>query len=56
MSTVPFIGRDNELAQLDRLLDRAAKAEPRTAFVWGEAGVGKSRLVAEFAEKVRGEF
>ena len=38
-----FIGRDNELATLIRVLD-----EPAVVLVEGEAGIGKSRLVQEF--------
>ncbi|WP_285741280.1 AAA family ATPase [Lentzea sp. NBRC 105346] len=52
-TAVPFIGRSAELAQLDRMLGLAAKGQPRTVFVWGEAGVGKSRLLAEFADRAR---
>ncbi|MCK2244152.1 MULTISPECIES: AAA family ATPase [unclassified Crossiella] len=45
MTGAPLIGRDAELAAL-----RAAIAQPpAVAFVEGEAGIGKSRLVAELA-------
>jgi tetratricopeptide (TPR) repeat protein len=43
----PLVGRQRELAQLERLLDEALSGERRVALVAGEAGVGKSRLVAE---------
>ncbi|MEV0675185.1 AAA family ATPase [Actinosynnema sp. NPDC050436] len=48
---VPMVGRDAELAAL---LDAVRRA-PAVAFVEGQAGVGKSRLVAEFAAVARGE-
>ena len=46
MSSV-FVARDDELAVVRAALDRAARGEPAVVFVGGEAGVGKSRLVAE---------
>jgi predicted ATPase len=52
-SPVP-VGRDAEAAQL-RALERAAAGEPATVVVVGEAGVGKSRLVAELLRHA-GEF
>jgi DNA-binding CsgD family transcriptional regulator len=42
-----FVGRGSELDRLDGVLQRAAAGEPAVAIVAGEAGVGKSRLVAE---------
>ena len=45
-----FIGREPELARLIEWLDEAAAGQGRTAIVAGEAGVGKSRLVARLAE------
>src|SRR6267154_271884 len=42
-----LVGRDTELARLRRLLDDAAAGRAVTALVGGDAGVGKSRLVAE---------
>jgi DNA-binding CsgD family transcriptional regulator len=43
------VGRQSELRRLLRLLDAAAAAEPAQALVSGDAGVGKTRLVAELA-------
>jgi len=44
---LPLVGRSTELAQLERLLD--GTDGPRLAFVRGEGGVGKSRLVSELS-------
>lgn len=41
----PLVGRDDELAEVRRIL--AAERGPRGVAVFGEPGVGKSRLVAE---------
>jgi DNA-binding winged helix-turn-helix (wHTH) protein/predicted ATPase len=43
------IGRDAEIAQLSRLLDVATGGDRQFALVTGEAGVGKTTLVARFA-------
>jgi class 3 adenylate cyclase len=43
-----FVGRARELRQLERCLDEACEGQPRIALVTGEAGIGKSRLIAEF--------
>ncbi|UUU25100.1 helix-turn-helix transcriptional regulator [Streptomyces sp. DSM 40750] len=45
----PFVGRDAELARLTDVLDRAGRGEPRAVLVAGDAGVGKSRTLAEAA-------
>jgi DNA-binding CsgD family transcriptional regulator/tetratricopeptide (TPR) repeat protein len=42
-----FVGRGAELSRLEGVLQRAAAGEPAVVIVAGEAGVGKSRLVAE---------
>jgi DNA-binding SARP family transcriptional activator len=45
----PLVGRGRELARLQELLDESVQAgAPRFAVVFGAAGIGKSRLVAEF--------
>jgi DNA-binding CsgD family transcriptional regulator len=49
-----FVGRDAELAQLTALLDDAAAGRPVVALVSGDAGVGKTRLVAELAAMAAG--
>jgi len=49
--TGPFIGRDEELALLVSLFERAVReARPYLVTVFGEAGIGKSRLLAELGE------
>ncbi|MFF6804258.1 AAA family ATPase [Streptomyces sp. NPDC012616] len=44
-----FVGRSDELDILHGALSRAAAGEPQALLVGGEAGVGKTRLVEEFA-------
>jgi predicted ATPase len=41
-----FIGRSAELAQLDAALEAAAQGNPTTVLIGGDAGVGKTRLLA----------
>jgi DNA-binding CsgD family transcriptional regulator len=42
-----LVGRDSELARLLGLLDEAASGRAEVALIGGDAGVGKTRLVAE---------
>ncbi len=44
----PFVGRDQELALLDRCLAEARRGEPRLVVLDGEAGIGKSTLLSHF--------
>jgi class 3 adenylate cyclase/tetratricopeptide (TPR) repeat protein len=44
----PFVGRAGELDVLDGQLEPVRRGVGRVAFVSGDAGLGKSRLVAEF--------
>ncbi len=48
-----FIGRDAELALLERNLERATEGDGCAVGVVAEAGIGKSRLAFEFAERCR---
>ena len=48
-----FVGRDAELESLSRALDRAAGAQPAFAFIAGESGVGKTRLLQELETRAR---
>ncbi len=48
-----FVGRDPELEQLHRALDRAAAGHGQVVAVVGEPGVGKSRLLYEFTRSHR---
>ena len=47
-----LLERDGELARLHGWLLEAAAGHGRTAFVGGEAGIGKSALVGELARSV----
>src|SRR5262249_43360189 len=48
-----FAGRDDEMATLERAFDQVANArEPRLVTILGDAGVGKTRLVREFWERL----
>ncbi|AVH56329.1 MULTISPECIES: ATP-binding protein [Streptomyces] len=44
-----FVGRTDELGVLKDALARAAAGEPQALLLGGEAGVGKTRLIEEFA-------
>jgi DNA-binding SARP family transcriptional activator len=49
---IPLVGRDAELATLSNRWKQAAAGEGGLHLVVGEAGIGKSRLLAEFATAV----
>ena len=53
MTSSRLIGRVAELAELEAALRDAADGRPSLAFVAGESGVGKSRMVSEFARRTR---
>jgi hypothetical protein len=48
-----FVGRTAELGRLQAAFAHAGGGDPLTLCVGGEAGVGKTRLVARFAGRVR---
>ena len=48
-----FIGRARELGSISAAIDRGAAGDPVVALVGGDAGIGKSRLVAEAAAAAR---
>jgi DNA-binding CsgD family transcriptional regulator/tetratricopeptide (TPR) repeat protein len=50
-----FIGRRAELESISGAVARGAGGDPVLILVGGEAGIGKSRLVAEVAGRARGE-
>jgi DNA-binding NtrC family response regulator/tetratricopeptide (TPR) repeat protein len=50
-----FVGRTRELATLEDAFARAREAQGQVVFVAGEAGIGKSRLVAEFRQSIAGQ-
>jgi DNA-binding CsgD family transcriptional regulator/tetratricopeptide (TPR) repeat protein len=49
VTSARLVGRELELAQLEAALADAAAGQPSLAFVVGESGVGKTRLVSELA-------
>ena len=49
MRSPVLVGRSEELAILDAALERARAGGPSTVLIGGEAGIGKTRLVTEFA-------
>lgn len=51
----PFVGRASELGALTDLLAEADAGHGRLAFVIGEAGLGKSRLLAEAMARAGGK-
>jgi DNA-binding NtrC family response regulator/predicted ATPase len=48
-----FVGRQRELAELERALELAGSGQGQVVAVVGDAGMGKSRLCAVFAERAR---
>jgi ATP/maltotriose-dependent transcriptional regulator MalT len=51
MSSPVLVGRDGEVARLREALGRASAGAPAVVVVAGEAGVGKTRLVAELLDR-----
>jgi class 3 adenylate cyclase/tetratricopeptide (TPR) repeat protein len=49
-----FVGRESELALLQRALGEAQSGRPSVVVVTAEPGAGKSRLCHEFVERARG--
>ena len=53
--SAPFVGRESELDLLQNMLDRTIRdRRPQVFTVYGEPGVGKSRLTREFLAGVEG--
>lgn len=48
-----FVGRRSELAALDAVLARAGDGDGSAVLVEGEAGIGKSRLMARLESRAR---
>jgi len=46
-----FVGRETELAALDRYLDKALRDQAQVVFINGEAGSGKSALLRAFTRR-----
>ncbi|MEA2293288.1 MAG: hypothetical protein QOE86_927, partial [Solirubrobacteraceae bacterium] len=53
VTSTRFVGRDAELAELRAALAEAETGQPSLAFVAGESGVGKTRLVTELQRAAR---
>ena len=51
VSSSRLVGRERQLAELEGALLEAADGRPALAFVAGESGVGKTRLVCELARR-----
>lgn len=51
MSPEAFVGRRDQLALLDEARRHAEADEPRVVVLVGEAGIGKTRLMARFADR-----
>jgi predicted ATPase/uncharacterized glyoxalase superfamily protein PhnB len=49
-----FVGREAEVALLERALAQAHSGRPQVVVITGEPGAGKSRLCHEFLERCRG--
>jgi ATP/maltotriose-dependent transcriptional regulator MalT len=54
MSSPVLVGRSSQLSALESALARVRRGSPSAVMVGGEAGVGKSRLIREFAGRSRG--
>jgi class 3 adenylate cyclase/tetratricopeptide (TPR) repeat protein len=55
LHAAPLVGRDSELELLQNTYDRALRDRRAHLFtIYGEAGVGKSRLAREFSQGVEG--
>jgi AAA ATPase domain len=55
VTSASFVGREEELGRLHGALRSAAAGTPAVLLVGGEAGVGKTRLLQEFADQVGDE-
>ncbi len=53
--SIPLIGRDEELRQLLTFAFRSSQGKTQVVSLVGEAGVGKSRLLAEFLRRLASE-
>lgn len=54
VSSPVLVGRSGQLSTLDSALAGAGRASLSAIMIGGEAGVGKSRLVSEFADRAHG--
>jgi predicted ATPase/class 3 adenylate cyclase len=49
----PFVGRNEELQLLLSRWERTCEGDGQVALIIGEPGIGKSRIVAEFQDRIR---
>jgi class 3 adenylate cyclase/tetratricopeptide (TPR) repeat protein len=54
-TATPLVGRDEELAMLERRWQQAKSGEGRVVLLSGEPGIGKSRLAQTLIERLAGE-
>jgi predicted ATP-dependent serine protease len=54
-SMTPFVGREHEVALLLDRWREASEGEGQVALISGEAGIGKSRLLAALSEQIGSE-
>ena len=48
---IPLVGREEELAFLERMLAQAEQGQGRWVLILGEAGIGKTRLLQEYRRR-----
>lgn len=53
LDKTPFVGRETELAQLERILEQVMRGRGGVVLVGGEPGVGKTRLAEEVAMRAQ---
>lgn len=46
---IPLVGRSEEMEKLSSLLHAVRSGEGKTLLLWGDAGIGKTRLLTDFA-------
>lgn len=56
MDQLVFVGRRTELRRLEGFLERVLAGEGQVVLITGEAGAGKTALVAEFARQAQREY
>src|SRR5436305_6507852 len=55
LTSTHLVGRVAELAELELALSQAADGRPSLVLLAGDSGIGKTRLLAEFEDRVCGE-
>jgi class 3 adenylate cyclase len=53
--SAPLVGREAEMDSLLRLSRRVARGRSGWAYVWGDAGMGKSHLILDFVTRLRSQ-